>query len=259
MGILTRVEVIDIIENARMRWIDNRLVEVARSALVQLGTKVPVTQDKAVLLAKQADVIPIVGSVHPHDSTLVLHDVNGRALEPRIVMLDLVYRGPEENMPFGETFEIEGGSVAEQIETALDEQGSQITLTHDGEMQGGTIAPYENRETIRLAETISSNAPWLISRQYSNTVNSGGFYFDATAAPRTWRFAFINYTLSSRTHVPPRWRLSYELVKNTNGHDPQVVYVDPETGEPPPGLVQDEGYKTIPWYQEVDFSAIFGN
>jgi hypothetical protein len=259
--------VLDIIDGARWREVNGRVAEITRVAL--LSDLTPGTTDDVLRTALDDEGLPQPGAAHPNENECLLVERVPRPLEPGIVSIDLVYRLPSSggfNIPPNFPTTIRGGSSTQQIETAVDRNGAQITVEFEGREQGGVIAPLVAVEHLSLGETLQSADPTLVSRPWTNAVNSGPFYFDQSALARTWRIAEVSYELVNADTVPfPTWTFGYELEKRpivvvgiVGGWDPQVVYIDPEENRPPPDLLAGVGYKTIPWHFEGDFSILFG-
>ena len=64
---------------------------------------------------------------------------------------------------------------------------------------------------------------------------------------------WVEYDLESS---PKRYQFNFEWQYSKGGWDPSVVFVDQRTGKPPPGLVKDEGYKTIKYYKRADYDEL---
>lgn len=269
MPILEVDSAIDIIEGSFVREIDGVIVEIHRLARIRVFEFFnPLTEDEVIFEALNdtgAVAFPQPGEVHPHDGSLILVGRECRAIDTHTLAIVFVYKLPGGggfNPPPSEQFVISGSASVEQIETELDRQGNQITVEHPfpgGVVQGGRITPLEARSEISLQQRAQSSDPFSFSETWTNSVNTGGFFYDTNAQPRTWLFARVGFTLLDADTMPfPTWEFRFDLRKNPDGWDPQVVFHDPETGEAPPGLVPDEGFKTIPWHFAIDFATLFG-
>ncbi len=267
-GGLPSTVVIDIIDNAIWRETDGRVVEIQRLALV---SNLPVPEDPAPLdkvlaIALDSGVpIPQAGDPHPHESSLRVVQRDPKPRGVGIVEVLITYKLPErgEFPPLGQSFVMSGGSAVEQITTQLRrpppiDDGSQITVEHNSVIQGGEITPFEVRSEISLSRIENTANPLGISRFWTNSVNSGGWFADPGAPARTWLIADVGFELINRGPAIPEWRFNYRLRNNPDGFDPQVVFIDPETGRPPPGLVQGTGYKTILWHVALNFASLLG-
>jgi hypothetical protein len=60
-----------------------------------------------------------------------------------------------------------------------------------------------------------------------------------------------------QTAATPKYRFTFNFEYREDGWDPTVVFIDPETGEPPDGLVDTEGVKTVTWYPTKNFNTPF--
>ena len=248
---------IDIIEDARLREENGIVVEVVRVAIIKDVALPPTPKDYILKSALATLGIPAHGASHPFHTGLFVRRREVTAMGHAIARVMLFYERDDVGQPAGDTVLISGGTAVEQIETALDRAGNQITVTHGGIPQGGEIHPFEARDSITLTWTEQSAAPGALTRAYTNKVNTGPWQFDGFAAARTWHVAEFTFELADGKRVPPLYRMQASFRHNDDGIDPQIVYIDPETGRPPAGLVANVGYKTIQWYDAVDFDNIF--
>ena len=93
---------------------------------------------------------------------------------------------------------------------------------------------------------------------YANKVNSESFL---GISPGFWFCPGVSWESEDLTEDEiPTWRVSFQF-RLRDGDitpwDPRVVYIDPETGQPPTGLVDGIGFKIVPWYLSIDFNNIF--
>lgn len=251
--------VIDMIEGARIRESQGVAVEAMRVAIVHGIAGSAATGEEVFEAALTATGMPVAGDVHPIYGDLVLQDRRAVMVgsgSTRQVRVDLVYKHPsggEIQTPPGDNYVLSGGSAVEQVESEIDRQtGQQITVEHNGDVQGGTVAAFESRSVISFEATWPSAAPLALSQTLTNRVNDQQW---AGGAPRTWLITDVGFTLVDPlgTLGTPTYRFRFELRYNPDGHDPTVVYIDPDTGRPPPGLT-NLGLKTIEWYDDFDFT-----
>lgn len=251
---------IDTIEDARWREANGRVVEIVRTAKVYDIAIPDPANARDLLLDKvlRAPNVPRPGNAHPHRPELIVQDRDARALSTNIAMVSVTYRLPDGgNFPPGsDSFRLTGGTGIEQISTMLDRTGTPIVVTHEDVEQGGFITPYEARSEITAERTEQLSNPLGVSTLWTNAVNTGGWSLDPNAQPRTWLVAGVNFELVSQDTIPFTYRVVYNFRQNPDGFDPQVVFIDPETGNPPPNLTPDEGYKTIPWYTSLNFNLL---
>ena len=248
---------IDIIENARWHEQDGLVVEIGRLAIISnLDPILTTPRDFLFVLARAQLGLPSNGASHPWQPTLKLRERDFTAMGHGIVHAMLKYKRDDLGAPSGVSYVLRGGSSSEQIETQLDRAGNQIIVSHQGKQQGGEIHPYEVRSEIQASWLEQSQFPGDFTRTYANKVNNGVWTLDLTAPARTWHCRDISFDPENSQLSPPQYRFTASFTYNPDMFDPQVVYIDPETGKPPPMLVAGQGYKTIPWYEEADFSAI---
>jgi len=67
----------------------------------------------------------------------------------------------------------------------------------------------------------------------------------------------ITYNMHDYSTSPKKWKFSFEFLLDGAGHQPDVIYRDPNTGSPPSDLVQGVGYYTASWYPGFDFNELF--
>ena len=146
-----------------------------------------------------------------------------------------------------------------------EDAGDQITVEHNGVVQGATINPFEARQVLRVGNLFYTNWPQLFVQQWVNTVNIGSFRFGdfpPLSNPRTWHITDMTYDLQDGG-LPglDLYLMVISLRHNPDGWDPGVVFIDPETGKPPSDLVAGTGYKTVIHYTETNFASgtLFGS
>jgi hypothetical protein len=259
---------LDIIEGARYREVTGSVAEITRTAIVTGVTGIA-GADSMLREALDDDDIPAPGSEHPIESELFLEERIPRPLGLGIVNVELIYRRPAGgglDIPPGYAFIMRGGSAVEQIETVVDRFGNEITVAYNEHELGGKIHPLVAAEQLSLGElNVGSADPTIVHRTWTNTVNTGTFFFDVVAAPRTWLITDISFELVNAAAQPfPLWNFTYELRKRpqiiqgiVGGWDPQVVY-EAEDGTIPADLEAGVGYKTVEWHVPLDFAFLFG-
>lgn len=196
------------------------------------------------------------GSLHPEVAGLSLNQRRlVRMPDPTIAVIALVYNLPAvELAPPGFNSVIEGGVMVEQKPTQIDRNDQQITVQNAaGEVQGGEVTALRPRSQETRRTSFQSAYPGVHARQYVGFVNEDQFNGDPAGQ---WLCAGIRFRLFNRDTSPhPTWEFDYEFWHSLDGWDPQVIYIDPATNKPPPGLVADIGYKTVELYTP----AVFGN
>lgn len=247
--------ILDIIENARWREIDGVVVEVSRLAIVRdidLGSG---ERERLLSIALNTAGVPVPGSLHPIVPGLRLRDRVANPLGRTIAQIELRYYSAavEDIPPFGFDSTVSGSIDIEQIETQLDKNGDQITVSHNDIIQGGSVLVTMPRRALSFTTVEQSSAPGALAEAYAGKVNSvtwqGG-------TPGTWICLGVPFEPVDRASNPPSWRYRFDFRHRVEGHDPTVIYIDPETGAPPPGLTAGVGIKTIEWYEEADFHEL---
>ena len=153
----------------------------------------------------------------------------------------------------GDTSQVTLASSVVQIETQLDRAGDQIIVSHNTGEQGGKLKVTTPQLVIVYPLTKSTSAPVAFVAKYLNKVNS---ILWNQADPGKWKCTAAKLEQIT-SGDPALWSMVFTFTLNPDGHQPQVVFIDPETGKPPPNLVADVGYKQIDWFDEVDFKTDF--
>ena len=260
---------LDIIENARWTEVDGYLTEIVRMAIVVVGDTVPTDPppfDSIVVWATDPNLnpdLPVPGEQHPVRGELILRERRPTPLSTKLVQIELIYRRRDEGQPpppTGSNSVIQGSTSLDQITTQNDraEPPAQITVEHDGVTQGGEISVQVPRTQLSFTREEQSSTPGLRGLNNVGRVNLETFQ---GLPPGTWLCMDISFELlvpgsTVAPIVPSTWRFTYRFKFDPEGHDPAVVFIDPETGQPPPGLIEDEGFKTVPYYQAADFNLL---
>lgn len=264
----------DIVEGAR--WEEDEGLVRRISRIFIITDLVPkqgqaFTADEVFREALDTDGVPAPGDAHPIETNNFVTRRNPSAFGPRIVQIEVIYRDPEagEPPPPGDTVRVSGSSSVEQIETAIDRANQQITVMHQGVEQGGFIHPFEQRDELTLVWHEQTSNPWVLTRTFTNTVNDGPWAYDPgnQVQARTWHCGPIEFELEEPAAIPPLYRFAASFRRKPEGWDPRVVFIDRETGEPPPDLEiaglpgdgdwDNAGAKIIPWYAQSTFNNIF--
>jgi hypothetical protein len=258
---------IDILTDATWKESDGRVREIVRTLVVHGLT--PDTDDGLFQTALNDAGVPQPGAGHPTIAGLICKARETSALATDIVKVKLTYRLIEVGstpVP-GLSYAIRGGTSLEQVETNLDGSGTKIEVEHNEITQGGLIRPFVARRTHEVTGRItgsSGNYETLEDMDdfvatYSGLGNLGGFPADTTAADKTWICAGVDYRLADVTETGyPVWEVSARFSRSTRASiNPDVIFIDPNTGQPPPDLVANTGYKTVDYYATVDFDGFF--
>ena len=267
--------VIDIVDGARAQVENNEIVELSRVAILDYSALTrPFILDEIIIDAVTTRLLPATGLPHILTPNLYLKSkvAMPEAGQSRIVRVELAYsRIDEFGQPPGATWAVRVNSSSVAIESTVDRSGVPITVawTPPGatvaDVQGGVIHPEVASMSITASHSAQSTSPTMMPLVWTNAVNTGGFAFDPTAQPRSWRVVNVAVELVDPESLPfPTWRFAYTIVKvpitvqgAAGGHDPMVFYKD-DNGDPPEGLVAGVGYKTIEWYTAMSFASLFG-
>ncbi len=123
---------------------------------------------------------------------------------------------------------------------------------HPGEIvvQGGEVQVTKIQKNFQVNGYMNTNTPWSFVNGIHNTVNSEVWLGED---PGTWLCTEAHYEIATLG----RYKMSFEWQHDPDGWDPTAVFIDERTNRPPPGLVADVGYKTIPYYKRVNFDNYF--
>ncbi len=265
----------DLIEGARWKESDGRVTSIERVFIVKLfgdtpailpGGNIPALpqKDQAFAFALADPGLPQAGDAHPIHGDLFVRQRTPVALGRFIIQVTVQYSlpgGGAFDPPFGSQYMMSGGSSVEQIETQI-AFGEQITVEHQGVVQGGEITQTEGRAVMRFGASIQHQSPWNMVNFWVNKVNDGAFSPYSTAGARQWLITEMNYDLIQRD-TPfgfPVYEFTMVMSHNPDKWDPVVVFIDEKTGRPPAGLQTtgaNAGIKKIAWHAEANFNALF--
>lgn len=196
--------------------------------------------------------LPAVGhKITINGQDLHLEDRDVRLIDGGDAEVELAYK--RRDTP--ETMQYRIGTSVEQVTTQLDREGNPITVTHNGVTQGGEISADDSLTVLEAEFVTQSATPGTVVATWGNKVNSTAWM---GGAPGEWRVTHASAELVDSTTSPhPEYRFRFQFTHRAGGWQPAVAFVDPETGNPPPGLVAGTGYKTVNHYHEIDFNTVF--
>lgn len=253
--------IIDLLENVRWKEIQGKVIEISRLAIVSgeyggFGTSVT---EAVVLEALNHQDMPQPGAEHPVVTSLILRERFPIIRDSTIIQVELRYKRPggADPTPPGFAWVPSGGAGLEEIETQLDRNGDQITVEHNDVTQGGVIRPLMPRPELEFEWTGQSDSPGQLAIGYVGKTNLENWQL---GAPGTWLCMSVFFDIADPSTVPVTYKYSMKFRHKDDGTgagwNPQVVFTDPETGEPPAGLDSVNGYKVIPWYLRVSFEGL---
>ena len=245
----------------RMGW------EMRRKAVV---TGVEGDGHARMLDATLVEGFPEINDPHPADNSILLREI----IPVKLVSTDaiefmLVYK---ESDPWTWSYEkpsIEIGATVSQIQTNKDYAGAVITVgwtPPSGYNENVAAKPkegvlHETSDTISIlvpdhSITISKKekaSPQSKAKLYVGWANSGGWTWDKTAAPRTWLCTGI---VGRSDDGGKNYQVTYDFQYRADTWDSVVLYIDPNTGQPPADLIGGTGIKTIQMYGTKNFSTL---
>lgn len=170
--------------------------------------------------------------------------------DPTVAYVDVVYRTQgQEDL----SYTLHGSARLDQIETRVDRNGSEITVTHNGDTQGAAVSvriPATTMQATGISTLISTQTPRDVQRSWMGTINDATWYGDAAG---TWLITGVTFEPYDIANY--KWRFTYYLQHNSDGHQPHKWYIDTETGQPPANL-DATGYGVVDWYPAVNFGAL---
>lgn len=188
--------------------------------------------------------------------------------EQGIVDVDVTYL-PYENtlgsLKLGQLVAEFGGSV-QQVSTNLDREDQVVTVSYTypadylpdpslrGETveQGGTITYLEPNTVLVVRGRLGSARAWMIVKGLQGKTNGASFVGGAIG---TWLCTSARARPVDVTGTPV-YDIEVEFQYAPKGWKPWVTFRDPNTGEPPPDLVQGTGYKQVESYEQANFEAV---
>ena len=194
--------------------------------------------------------IPVVGDTLTLDGqTLYLEDRDFTIKDGKFIEIEMTYRRQEVD-----EFTFRGSTALQQITTQFDSGGNQISVSHNGVTQGGSVDVLAPGSTLELEFVTASASPGSVSTDWTGKVNSATWQGGAAG---TWICTSVNFEPVDQVAATPKYRFNFTFEYRDDGWDPSVVFIDPETGEPPDGLVDGTGVKTVTYYATKDFNTPF--
>lgn len=134
------------------------------------------------------------------------------------------------------------------------------TYKYDDALQGQTVTQGAAVSVMRHAGeykatgtiTLTANTPEVLKANFDGYINSAEWKGNAigTVMCTGCDYETVDYAAK-------RYRFTFSFQYKEQGWQPEVVFVDPNTGQPPPDLVSGTGRKTITWYPSVDFNSLW--
>jgi hypothetical protein len=158
-----------------------------------------------------------------------------------------------------------GGGALRTVQTDLDIYGNQVTVSFNDIEQTGVMTimvPDPTFEVIRIQPSFyidpgycdATNPPInpaAIKRGYTGKVNGTVWESYGVGTCLMESIDYDNAGLGTSA-----WNMRYTIRINEKGWDPEVVWIDRDTGEPGTDIVSGVGRKTVRSYQYADFSNL---
>lgn len=219
--------------------------------------------------ALDASGVPTPGATLADDTNLILlkrsANFAGKNSDGSIVEVDLEYTS--RNRYVVNTWKFEGSARMQSIRSQNDLFGNQILVAHTystndhdpnlaGQFitKGGWIEVLEPHLVLRVSGDYMTNRPDIVSKAWISSVNSSPW---VSGMAGTWLCTGVDFAEQNNSTIPPTWKFTMEFEHNRRGWQPAVVFIDSRTGEPPSGLVDGVGVKTVWWYPQAQFRQLF--
>lgn len=239
-----------------------------RSVVVYQVTGLSGNANARLYNALLADGVPQFGEPHPVIGGIRVSDRQAKPVSGSSttgVEITITYEAlkPESQPPDDtQPAQVSVGSSLESTVTQLDISGNQILVSHtfveddeDGNVQtrtrtqGGEVEYQVPSMVLRFTRRESA-APDGKANAYVGKVNSDIF---GGQPAHGWLCTRIEGTSDDGGQT---YTVTYEFQRNKESWLATVVYIDPETGRPPPGLVAGQGIKQVQVYEAVPFSGL---
>jgi len=123
--------------------------------------------------------------------------------------------------------------------------------------QGGEIKVMLPETNIHFEGYVNTYNPSIIRDALVGTINAVVW---SNHAPGEWMCMEVGYErIGVATNGFPRYHFTFEFQHNYDGWNPTAVFTDQRTGQPPPNLVPDVGFVTIPYHRPANFDLVFGS
>jgi hypothetical protein len=148
---------------------------------------------------------------------------------------------------------LRGGSGLVEVPTQKDKDGNDLTVSHQGQTQVGTVNKRIHTKQLIFEVVIQEADPAAYADDFHGRLNDDTW---RGGAARTWLCTVEDYEPLDLVSSPPYWRVRFRFDYRADGWDEQVIFRDPETGRPPAGLVDGTGYIVAEQEEEADFTDV---
>jgi len=232
--------------------------KLTRTAMVYGLTGTASARLVAAVTAVEAEGIEI-GDAHPAQSDCVLISMTPEARASDVVHVTLSYSSEpadqsEANPDDPDYAEIEVSSRCTQQETNKDVEWLPVTVRYTfpadypiAEYAGRVKVaspkiPFLKPETTIVYTRKETSEPTAKAVNYVGKCNTGGWSLHPSATARQWLCTGI---VGRSSDGGATYRVTYEFQYRGATWDPTVMYIDPNTGEPPDDLVYGTGEKSV--------------
>lgn len=264
-------EILDILSSANVDEKGGAVKRARRSVLIT-GLDATYNGDTApaARIAQAYNTLSISqGERHPTYTFLYCKERNASIVDLDKVQFDIIYEplnfaGQDVEPPSGEDYVLSGGASLEREETYVDVNGDPIELSFTSGLSvyptvAVSVPVLRPRREITLERSILIDDPGATANTYVGQTNNATWNGGVAG---TWLCTAINFTLRNPIAVDgagttPLYRMRFDFRFNPNGHNPSVVYTDPETGQPIAGWETDvNASAVVSVYEQVSFAGL---
>lgn len=234
--------------------------EFRRVAIVSGITDPPEGMD--ILAAAVQAVVGEVGDIgwgtYPNHPDAYIQEFQPEAIDQETVRVTILYK----ELLYS-TAQIEVGTSLTQTESNRDAFGNEIVLNYTypanypiEEKRGKPADPQHGMYQRLVPETTVTfrrteyQSPLVKSTQYTGKTNLNNFM---GLPPGRWLCTGIS---GQSDDAGLTWKVVYEFQCRADGWDEQIVFINPDTGRPPEGLILGVGIKTPQRYLQIDFGGL---
>lgn len=139
------------------------------------------------------------------------------------------------------------------VQTNKDRLGNVIEVSFSTRTKGAIVGKIEPiiRKTVEYVA--ASSTPTATVQSFAGKTNNASW---TGGAAGTWLCEGGEVTLEDSSVSPAKYRFRFSFAYNPGGWNPDAVYIDDETGQPPANLVDGTGIVSVDLYAQTSF-AIF--
>ena len=211
--------------------------------------------------AKITSGVPQKGEGHPYVPNVYVRTVHAEHKTPDAVALTITWTprtGTGGTASDSEPVILRLTSGLVSTTTEVDRNGDQITVAHTylsgaragaTDTQGGSVE-LQLPQIVAVGERREQVSPRTKAMTYTGAVNAVSFN---GSGPRTWLCDAIEGDSADGGET---YMVSYRFIYRADTWDARLAYIDPETGQRPPDLLEGVGLKVVRVRPELDFGPL---